>query len=344
MSHSAEKCKRGALWDLLTYILLQNIKKLEGGLFWDNEKFSKKSRTVPKKNRKGDPLVSSGFVGYVKKSKNERGTLCTKFALAGLGLSSFSSFCKKWYTMRSVVWRKRKKTSRCNSRALFTRKAPTKNKPEPARVGAISKAKKLQKEFKVSKYSLLKYLKNPKSWTALARRGDPFAFFNIHSVAKHQKIEGGPFGEMFIFEKTHNAGKTVRVDPQVSPGIVCYAEKDEKPILFNSLSQMIRFGTIKFRRTFKNYFGQFVWIEKSLYNSRVLLHEAPTKKGHCKSRAFFLRRKKRRVKRESKHYVWSLNNIWHFKHFTSLNLLYGVYADSMILYVVCTVYIVCRVL
>ena len=31
-----------------------------------------KSRTVPKKNRKGDPLVSSGFVGYVKKVRNER--------------------------------------------------------------------------------------------------------------------------------------------------------------------------------------------------------------------------------------------------------------------------------
>ena len=31
-SHSAEKCKRGTLWDL-TYILLQNIKKLEGGPF-----------------------------------------------------------------------------------------------------------------------------------------------------------------------------------------------------------------------------------------------------------------------------------------------------------------------
>ena len=25
---------------------------------------------------------------------------------------------------------------------------------------------------------------------------------------------------------------------------------------------MFQFGTIKFRRTFKNYFGQFVWIEK----------------------------------------------------------------------------------
>ena len=31
MSHSPEKCKRGALCALLTYILLQNIKKLERG-------------------------------------------------------------------------------------------------------------------------------------------------------------------------------------------------------------------------------------------------------------------------------------------------------------------------
>ena len=31
-------------------------------------------------------------------------------------------------------------------------------------------------------------------------RGDPLGFFNIHSVAKHQKNAGGPFGEK-IFEK-----------------------------------------------------------------------------------------------------------------------------------------------
>ena len=30
-SHSAEKCKRGTLLDLLTYIPLQNMKKLEEG-------------------------------------------------------------------------------------------------------------------------------------------------------------------------------------------------------------------------------------------------------------------------------------------------------------------------
>ena len=32
-------------------------------------------------------------------------------------------------------------------------------------------------------------------------RGDPLGFFNIHSVAKHQKMQGGPFGEKFFFEK-----------------------------------------------------------------------------------------------------------------------------------------------
>ena len=46
---------------------------MKGGPFGDKK--IEKSRTVPKKNRKGGPLVSSGFVGYVKKVKNERGTL-----------------------------------------------------------------------------------------------------------------------------------------------------------------------------------------------------------------------------------------------------------------------------
>ena len=52
---------------------------------------------MPKKNWKGDPLESSGFVGYVKKVKNQRGTLCSKFALVDLGLGELINFCKKWY-------------------------------------------------------------------------------------------------------------------------------------------------------------------------------------------------------------------------------------------------------
>ena len=51
---------------------MQNNKKLKGGTLWDNKKFSKKSRTLPKKIKRWDPLVSAGFEGHVKKVKNER--------------------------------------------------------------------------------------------------------------------------------------------------------------------------------------------------------------------------------------------------------------------------------
>ena len=147
-------------------------------------------------------------------------------------------------------------------------------------------------------------------------------FFNIHSVAKHEKIEenknfhfrekisqcrkklkggtlwdfstsilsqnikkmqGDPLGKKFFSEKkSRSAEKNERGESLVSPGMVCYAEKQEKPFWFSSLDQIVHFGPIIFCRTFKNYFGQFVWIEKkkkkkSHYNSRVSLHEAPTK-------------------------------------------------------------------
>ena len=83
-------------------------------------------------------------------------------------------------------------------------------------------------------------------------------FFIIHSVAKHQKIEGGNF---YFWKK--NLSETIeRGDSLVSPGMVCYAEKQEKPFWFSSIGQMVQFGAIIFFRTFKNYSGQFVWIEK----------------------------------------------------------------------------------
>ena len=73
MSHSAKKCKRGDPLGFILYILLQNIKKLERGTLLGHKKISeKKSHNAPKKS---NPLVSTGFVGYVKKVKNERGTL-----------------------------------------------------------------------------------------------------------------------------------------------------------------------------------------------------------------------------------------------------------------------------
>ena len=62
-------------------------------------------------------------------------------------------------------------------------------------------------------------------------RGDPLGFFNIHFVAKHQKSAGGTlWGKIFLSKKkSRSAEKKEWGEPLVSPGMVCYAEKQEKP-------------------------------------------------------------------------------------------------------------------
>ena len=92
--------------------------------------------------------------------------------------------------------------------------------------------------------------------------GDPLGFSNIHSVAKQQKNETGPLGKKIFRKKSRSAKKIGRWDPLVSPGMKCYAGRQENPFWFSSLGQMVQFGAIIFCRTFKNYFGQFLWIEK----------------------------------------------------------------------------------
>ena len=64
--------------------------------------------------------------------------------------------------------------------------------------------------------------------------------------------------------------------------MVCYAEKQVKPFWFSSLDQIVHFGAIIFCRTFVELFWS-VRVDrkkKSHYNSRVSLHEAPTKKDN----------------------------------------------------------------
>ena len=88
MSHSAEKCKRGTLRDLLTYIQLQNMKKLR-----------KKSHSAEKKSKGGTLLVPSGFVGYLEKVKNEGGgTFGLSLPWRDLALGGFRIVSKKWWT------------------------------------------------------------------------------------------------------------------------------------------------------------------------------------------------------------------------------------------------------
>ena len=85
-----------------------------------------------------------------------------------------------------------------------------------------------------------------------------------------KKVEGGdPLKKKKFREKSLAVPKKIgRGDPLVSPGMVWYAGKQEKPFWFSSLDQIVHFGPIIFCRTFKNYFGQFVWIEKKKKKKR----------------------------------------------------------------------------
>ena len=71
-----------------------------------------------------------------------------------------------------------------------------------------------------------------------------------------KNIEGGPFEEKNFFRKKSLTmpKKTESGDPLVSPGMVCYAGKQEKPFWFSSLGQMVQFGAIIFCRTFVELF------------------------------------------------------------------------------------------
>ena len=100
-------------------------------------------------------------------------------------------------------------------------------------------------------------------------RRNLLGFSNIHSVAKHQKNAGDPLRKKNFEKKSEKKclavpKKIERGDSLVSSGMVCYAGKQVKPFWSSSLGQMVQFDTIIFCRTFKNYFGQFVWIEKKV--------------------------------------------------------------------------------
>ena len=89
-------------------------------------------------------------------------------------------------------------------------------------------------------------------------RGGPFGIFQHPFCRKTSKNAGGTlWGKFFSKQKSRSAKKM-----KGGPGMVCYAEKQEKRFWFSSLGQIVQFGAIIFCRTFKNYFGQFVWIEK----------------------------------------------------------------------------------
>ena len=70
-------------------------------------------------------------------------------------------------------------------------------------------------------------------------REDPLGFFNIHFVAKLQKIEGGPFRGNFFLKKVAQCRKNLKGGPF---GLVRYCMLRGKPFWSSSLDQQIHFG------------------------------------------------------------------------------------------------------
>ena len=91
-------------------------------------------------------------------------------------------------------------------------------------------------------------------------RGGPFGIFqHLFCRKTAKKLKGGAFGKLLFPKKVSQCRKKLK------GGLARYGMlrgKQEKPFCFSSLDQIVQFGAIIFCRTFKNYFGQFVWIEK----------------------------------------------------------------------------------
>ena len=91
-------------------------------------------------------------------------------------------------------------------------------------------------------------------------KGGPFGIFQHPFCRKtSKKCRGDPLGKKISKKKFRKKclavpEKIERGDSLVSPGLVCYAEKQVKPFWFSSLDQIVHFGAIIFCRTFVELF------------------------------------------------------------------------------------------
>ena len=123
-------------------------------------------------------------------------------------------------------------------------------------------------------------------------------------------MQGGPFGEK-KFRKKNSEKKCLAVpkkiergDSLVSPGLVCYAEKQVKPFWFSSLDQIVHFGAIIFCRTFVELF----WSVRVDRKKRVTIIVA----FHFMKRRLKIHRI-RKTQFKPKLSLWAL--IWSLHHF-----------------------------
>ena len=93
---------------------------------------------------------------------------------------------------------------------------------------------------------------------ALELKVGALRIFQYPFVATLRKNEGGLFEKK---NRSHISKKTESGHPLVSPGIACYAEK-EQFLYFSSLCQIVHFTPSSFVELCRKYFARFAWIEK----------------------------------------------------------------------------------
>ena len=150
----------------------------------------KQCLTVPNKTEGDNLLAAPGIVSYVKKRNNFQIYVpCDKWS--NLIPYKFEELCRTILVSSCAL----KKSIVISVVAFHFMKRRIKTyKPRPAQVGAIFKAQKELKDFKVPKYSLL-VPEIPKTLDQCgALKRNPLVF-STSIVSKHRKIERGPFGE-----------------------------------------------------------------------------------------------------------------------------------------------------
>ena len=169
---------------------------------------------------------------------------------------------------------------------MWREKPTSRDRPKSAPYPRLKNSKKTSKcqvfvyssrKSKIFRIFFLKKL-HTKKMDRVARRGSLPRAPGALTSHNAEKLKGGPF-DVFQHPFCRKTSKKCRGDPLrkknseeknsekkclavpkkmkgslVSPGMVCYAEKQEKPFWFSSLDQIVHFDAIIFCRTFVELF------------------------------------------------------------------------------------------
>ena len=115
------------------------------------------------------------------------------------------------------------------------KKSTSRERPKSAPYLRLKNSKRTSKCQNNGELGTLLWKKIEKvSQSRKTERGYPLGIFNIHSVGRYQKIEGGHFGESFFFQKktSHIAENTLREYPLTPLSFL-----DDVKILLRKLSK-----------------------------------------------------------------------------------------------------------